>query len=159
MAAQPKPQREQIERVLRELESREVRVGFFENAVYDDPDRTPVAYVAAIQELGYPEGGIPARPFLRPTFEAQRGALKSNLARGIRAALLGRISVPPMLAQIGQNMAGEVVKTIEQITEPPLAESTIASRRSKRKSPGVSTKPLVDSAYLIQSVESAVVDV
>lgn len=157
MAARRKPQREQIERVLRELESKEVRVGFFENAVYDDG--TPVAYVAAIQEHGDPGRSIPARPFMRPTFSAQQAALKNNLARGVRAALHERITTDAMLDQIGRNMAGEVVRTIESITEPELEESTIAARASRRKSPGVSRKPLVDTGYLIQSVDSAVVDV
>lgn len=39
----------------------EVRVGFLENATY--PDGTKVATVAAINNFGAPEAGIPARPF------------------------------------------------------------------------------------------------
>lgn len=39
----------------------EVRVGFLENATY--PDGTKVATVAAINNFGAPEAGVPARPF------------------------------------------------------------------------------------------------
>jgi hypothetical protein len=39
----------------------EVRVGFLEDATY--PDGTPVAMVAALNNFGAPEAGIPARPF------------------------------------------------------------------------------------------------
>ncbi|MDL2105264.1 hypothetical protein QQJ69_19235, partial [Proteus mirabilis] len=55
----------QLKAVYYELARKRLSVGFFEHSKY--PDGTPIAYVASIQELGYPAGGIPPRPFLRPT--------------------------------------------------------------------------------------------
>lgn len=148
--AQKRGNRAQIERVLRELQRKEIRVGVFAERVYDDG--TPAAYVAAIQELGHPESGIPARPFLRPTFQQRNAENRELMARGIRAAINGRISTTAMLDQIGRANAGAVSTTISQITEPPLAPSTIAAKKG-------ATKPLVDTGYLIQSITSEVVDV
>lgn len=151
-----KGQREHIRRILDQVEQKEVQVGFFESSAYEDG--TPVAYVAAIQEFGYPEGGIPARPFLRPTIAQQQAAWRETLQRGFRAAVNDQITVQFMLEQFGMAAAGQVKVTISKITEPPLAAATLKARQNRKKTPGVSAKPLVDTGLLISSVQSAVVD-
>lgn len=148
--------RKDIGKLLHNLESRALRVGFFDSAQY--PDGTPVAYVAAIQEYGYPEGNIPARSFFRTTISGQKDGWRDGIAAGSRAMLEGKISAESMLSQIGGLAAGQIGQTISQISEPDLAESTIEARRRRRKSPGVSTKPLVDSGTLIKSVTFDVAD-
>lgn len=142
--------RKDIGKLLHSLESKTLRVGFFDSAQY--PDGTPVAYVAAIQEYGYPEGNIPARSFFRATISGQKDGWRDGIAAGSKAMLEGRISAEAMLSQIGGLAAGQIGQTISQISEPPLKDSTIEARRSRRSSPGVSTKPLVDTRTLIQSV-------
>lgn len=147
--------------VLKGIDRKEVQIGVFEHSYYEADDggpAEPVAAVAATQELGNPQRSIPARPFMRPTFEDRRAENQRTIARGIRAALAGKIGVEAMLSQVGQTNAGAVSQTISRITEPPLAESTIAARRRRRRSPGVSHKPLVDTGLLIQSITSQVVD-
>jgi hypothetical protein len=131
---------------------KQARVGFFESAKY--PDGTPVAYVASIQEF-HPEH---ARPFMRPTIEQQRNAWRESLRSGCKAVLNGQIEAPAMLYQFGARAAADIKKTISQITAPPLADATVAARRSRRKTPGVSVKPLVDTGLLIGSVNNDVVD-
>lgn len=155
--AQQKGQRDQIERALKALQSKEARIGFFPQSQYEDG--TPVAYVATIHEHGYPEGGIPSRPFMRPTFDERRAENRDQMAKGIRAVLNGRIEAGAMLHQLGLANAGAVSTTISRVTAPTLSDATIAARASRRKSPGVSDKPLVDSGLLIKSVTSEVVDV
>lgn len=51
-----------LKAVYDELNKKQLKIGFFEHSKY--PDGTPIAYVAAIQELGY--GPIPPRPFFAP---------------------------------------------------------------------------------------------
>ncbi len=152
----PAPNREAIEKAIRDLGHKRLRVGFFDTAKY--PDGTPVAYVATIQEFGYPQGGIPARPFMRPTIAQQQAAWRESLRKGARATLNGRLTAQQMLTQFGLAAAGDVSKTISLIDTPPLAESTIAARKSRRKSPGVSVKPLVDTGLMIGAVSSQVTD-
>lgn len=164
-------------RAFRDMKAHGVRVGFLETAKY--LDGTPAAYVATIMEFGYPAGRIPARPFFRPTMEQQRQAWADALRMGAREVLLGKLTAQAMLAQFGAMAAGEVSATISKITSPPLSPVTLELRRMRKAGRqlsqtavweaidnvkrgkltpgGVSTKPLVDSGFLIQSVDSEVV--
>lgn len=137
-----------------ELSKKRLRVGWFDTSKYEDG--TPVAYVATIQEFGYPQGNIPARPFMRPTVADKTNEWKSTLAAGSRQIMAGRLTVEQMLGQVGMLAAGNIAHTISKIYTPPLAPTTIAARAAKRKSPGVSTKPLVDTGLMIQSVSHKV---
>ncbi|GAB3484398.1 hypothetical protein [Azotobacter salinestris] len=131
-------------------------VGFMDTARY--PSGELVSYIATIQEFGYPAGGIPARPFFRPTIAQQKQAWRDHLLRGARQVLLRRITLEAMLRQFAMAAAGDVATTISKIQTPPLSPSTIAARQARRKTPGVSTKPLVDTGLMIQSVTGEVID-
>lgn len=141
-----------LHKALADIASKQARVGFFEHSKY--ADGTPVAYVATIQEY-HPEH---ARPFMRPTIEEQRKAWRLTLQKGMQAVVNGRIDTTAMLQQFGMLAAADVRKTISQIIDPALAPATLAARQRRRRTPGVSTKPLVDTGLLIQSVTSDVVD-
>ena len=139
------------------IASKKLRVGWFDTSQYQDG--TPVAYVATIHEFGNPAGGVPARPFMRPTIEAKTPEWKSTLAGGAHQVLNGRLTAEQMLGQVGQMAAGNIAETIASIDTPALQPGTIKARESRRISPGVSTKPLVDTGLLIQSVNHKVEDV
>ena len=144
-----------IKKMLRDLESKEIRVGFFDTAKY--PDGTPIAYVAAIQEFGY--GPIPPRPFMRPAELQNQNKWQRGIAAGVKAALNGAITIDHALEQVGMVAAGDVRKAIKAVTSPPLAESTIRARQSRKKTKkSASAKPLVDTGQMLQAVTSAVVN-
>jgi len=132
----------------------QIQVGFFPEAHY--PDGTPVAYVAAIHEFGYPEGNIPARSFMRPTAANRKSKWGRQVAGAIHGALLGKVKLASAYDAIGGAAAGDVSRTISNITSPPLKAATLAARQSRKKTPGVSSKPLVDTGLLIQSVSHKV---
>lgn len=140
-------------KAMKDLAKKQARVGFLESAKY--PDGTPVAYVATIQEFG--SGAIPPRPFMRPTIEQQKAAWRETLRKGAKAVVNGNIEVGDMLQQFGMQSAGDVRQTIAAVTAPPLKQSTLDARQSRKKTEGVSQKPLVDTGLLIQSVTSDVV--
>lgn len=145
---------EAIKKMLAELDRKEIRVGFFENSKY--PDGTPIAYVAAIQEFGY--GPIPPRPFMRPAEEANKVKWVKGIASGVRAVIAGQVTLDHALEQVGMVAAGDVRKAIKAVTDPPLAESTVRARQRRKKGKkAVSRKPLVDTAQMLQAVNSAVV--
>lgn len=170
--------RKALEQAIKDLQRKQARVGFFEHSKY--ADGTPVAYVAAIQEFGH--GPIPPRPFFRPTLAEQKQAFRESLAKGSKAVLDGRMTVKNMLDIFGANVAGEIQLTISKVMAPPLSTATLILRKRKKDptfsvggrevgravrdagsdSPpdvsGVSTKPLVDSGYLISQVANDVVD-
>jgi hypothetical protein len=133
------------------------KVGFFETSKYEDG--TPVAYVAVIQEFGAPEQGIPPRSFMRSTVEAKQGDWKEIARRGANAMLEGNATGETVLEAIGLKAAGDIRRTISQITTPALAPATVAARRNARadkQTTGALTKPLVDSGTLINAVQSTV---
>ncbi len=142
---------------LKELAGKSVKVGWFESSVY--PNGTPVAYVAAIQEFGYAAGGIPPRPFMRPTISRETNAWKALLLSGSKAIIAGNATIDQVMNGVGMKAAADVAKTISQIFEPPLKPATIAARARKRKDHTITAtlaKPLVDSALLINSVTHVV---
>lgn len=148
---------EALKKAIAQISKRQVRVGWFEESRY--PDGTPTAYVATIQEFGSPSNGIPARPFMRPTVADKTTEWKSALAAGAHQVMNGNLTVDQMLGQVGMLAAGNVAEMISRIDAPALSPATIAARAAKRKSPGVSTKPLIDTGLMFQSVTHKVENV
>ncbi|ENZ0174987.1 hypothetical protein [Providencia rettgeri] len=146
----------QLKKVYDELGKKQLKVGFFEHSKY--PDGTPIAYVAAIQELGYPAGGIPPRPFLRPTMSDKKTEYGQLIFRMAKAAASGNITVNDGLIQVGAKAASDVKLAIKAVTTPALDDATVKTR-ARRHSKGKSTnKPLVDTGQMLQAVSFTVED-
>lgn len=146
----------QLKKVYDELGKKQLKVGFFEHSKY--PDGTPIAYVAAIQELGYPAGGIPPRPFLRPTMSDKKTEYGQLIFRVAKAAASGNITINDGLTQVGAKAASDVKLAIKAVTTPVLDDATVKAR-ARRHSKGKSTnKPLVDTGQMLQAVNFAVED-
>ena len=145
--------RERLERLIKELETKVVKVGYFEHSTYTDG--TPIAYVAAIHELGYVKGGIPARPTLHPAMEAGAPNYKNGVARAFRNAMAGADLVTGLNA-IGEVAAGDVKEAIIALTSPALKQSTVDARRRRHHAGKASDKPLVDSGEMLQAVTHSV---
>lgn len=162
-----------------EFQGRVAKAGVVGAEHYEDG--TPVAYVAAIQEFGAPERGIPARPFFRPTIAEQRDEWAGLLADGARAVIRGATTAEDVLEGVGLQAAGDIRAKIASIQEPKLSPITLLLRKYRRENPGakvgaklvgqiaaeyaanqgidlsgVSTKPLVDSGLLLQSIQNTV---
>lgn len=146
----------QLKAVYDELAKKQLKVGFFAHSKY--PDGTPVAYVAAIQELGYPAGGIPPRQFFRPAMTEHRQEYSQLTGRAVKAAGNGKITVMAGLEQIGAKAAGDVKMMIKSVTTPPLKDATVAARARRHSKGKATSKPLVDSGLMLQSVTFAVED-
>ena len=134
-----------------------VKVGYFPEAKY--PDGTPVAYVATIQEFGHAPSGIPPRPTMRPTVEAQRTAWVRHAEAGARAVARGAIAPAQVLDSLGLLAAGDLRQTIANLQSPPLKQSTIDARRRTYADTGTTgnlAKPLVATALMVNSVSHEV---
>lgn len=117
-----------------------VRIGFLENARY--PDGTPVAMIAAIQDGGAPNAGIPPRPFFRNMIAKKKGEWPAAIAGLLKA---NDYDAEKVLGLTGAAIAGQLRQSIIDTNDPPLAEATI-----RRKG---FAKPLVDTGHLLQSVD------
>ena len=135
-----------LDKVMSDLNNYLVKAGYFKQSVY--PDGTPIAYVAAVQELGHTAGGIPPRPTLRPAFSDEHRAEYSKLVRlAVNNALKG-IPLEEGLAVLGEVVSARVKQNISSLSSPPLKDSTIRAKGSN--------KPLVDTGQMIQAVNYSV---
>jgi len=116
-------------------------VGFLAGAT--EADGTSVALVAALNEFG--TGRMPPRPFMRPTVANNKSKWGPNLGTALKAT-----NYDPMksLDLLGEEIVGEIKQTINSVTSPKLAESTIARKGFE--------KPLIDTSTMINSVDKKV---
>lgn len=133
---------------LKSMNNATVESGWFETATY--PDGTPVAYVMAVNELGYvADGGreiIPARPHMRLAAQECLPVARKIAEWGVVAVAKGTETPEAVMGKIGLHLEGEIVKSIRNGGWQPNAASTIAKKGFD--------KPLIDSGLAWQSVSS-----
>ena len=106
------------------------------------PDGTSLAEVAAVQNYGSPEQGIPERPFFGQAVSVMRQDLPRVLLKVVDPATLtvsekeGRI--------IGRWAVNVIRQRIADLEQPPNAPSTLKEKEGKN--------PLVDSGTLSAGV-------
>ena len=168
-----------LEGYLRELSAKvgkgaTVKVGFLEGATY--PDGTPVAMVAAIQNFGAPSRGIPPRPFFNQLIADHAASWGPATAKLLES---NKFDVDMTLAQVGQGIEGQLRQEIVDMNAPALSNVTLILREFYWTNPqdirgrdvvaarelskegyvpnGVSTKPLVWTGHMLNSISSEVV--
>ena len=162
---------QRLEKLFREAGKggvKQVEVGFFESAKYQDG--TPVAAVAAMNEFGtgphtirpktkrllaftgadgkrvlarsVRHPGTQERPFFRQAVAQMQDGVAAIVRAGIDAE---KMVVDDHLAnEVGTYAAAEVKESISQLTSPPNAPSTIAQKGS--------SNPLIDIGFMRASV-------
>jgi hypothetical protein len=110
--------------------------------------------IAAIQEFGVPEKGIPERSFIRAPFAAHKTECVGLLKIEIKKAYEGRGDIPKALDRLGLKMVSFMRTAIKFSSGgnepyPPNAPSTIEKKGSSR--------PLVDTGQLLRSITHEVV--
>lgn len=146
-------------KMLQAAERKVAKVGIVGHQHYADKNQTPVAYVAAIHEYGSPSNHIPARPFFRPAFAAN----KKTWAKIGKQLLSNGATVEEMLELVGSRAAGDVKDTLSQVETPKLKEATIKAKERKyrskpQKADARPDKPLFDSGLLADSISHIVLD-
>jgi len=151
-----------------------LRVGFLENARY--PDGTPVAMVAFIQDSGAPRAGIPPRPFFRNMIAAKSPGWPDALANILKMTGYDPVKA---LEIFGEGVADQLVTAITEFDGVPLSAVTLMLRKMRADDPslqvtgatvgeaarrvaagqsaaGVSDKQLVDTKFMLRSVDKEV---
>lgn len=118
------------------LKKRAVKVGFLAGATY--PDGTSVPLVAAFNEFG---ASGPPRPFFRRMIAAKHGEWPAVVAGLMKST---NYDVEKTLALTGEGIKGQLIQSINDLVDPPLAPSTIARKGFD--------KPLIDTSVMINSV-------
>lgn len=107
-----------------------------------EADGQNISAVGAYNEYGTKD--IPARPFMRSTFDEQKAKLKSIQEKEYAKILAGKQSVKKALGFIGEFMTGEIKKKITTLRIPPNAPATIKAKKS--------TNPLIDTGRMRASI-------
>lgn len=109
------------------------------------------AQVAMIQEFGSPAKNIPPRPFLVPGVKSAQKEVAEILKDGAKSVLHGA-DIETALNKAGLIGQNHVKSQIVNGEFKPLAASTLAARRNRRKSGQAGTKPLIDTGQLLASI-------
>ena len=149
-----------IEKAIANMKPVSVKVGWFPSARYDDKNKTPVAYVAAIQEYGSPSNNIPARPFIRPAIAHNEKKWRDIGKRGLRAVVYGKATVTQVLENLGIAAVGDIQRSIAQVYSPALKKATVRARLARKTYKGPLnktqarsiTKPLIDTGHMQATV-------
>lgn len=124
--------------------SASVDVGFHPGQNYEDGGQ-PVAMVAAIQNYGAPEAGIPARPF----FSEMVRENSPDWGKGLAQVLVADdYDGARALGRMGDVIAGQLAESITQADFVPLAPATVARK-------GFSAQ-LIDTGTMRRSIKSVV---
>ena len=136
------------------LQNASVSVGWHEDSKYDDG--TQIAEIAAIQEYGTGDGKIPPRSFMRSTAnEKLKTVWLVNLKKVIAHYVSKGGDLSQLYGKFGASISGDIAEKITQIWTPPLAESTVknrVSRKSKKATTESLTKPLIDTGVMLASL-------
>jgi len=130
-----------LTRMLRKL-GRTLTVGIHEDAGNHDGGDLTVAGIGSVHEFG--SGNVPARPFLRPTFDTNQNKYVRNLSRALGKDVDKKRQPDRTLNALGASIVADVQGAIRSRIPPPLAESTVAQKGS--------STPLIDSGQLINSI-------
>lgn len=132
-----------LEDIARKMGGGAVSVGFMDGATY--PDGTPVAAVAFWNEYGAPGRGQPARPYFRNMIAKESDTWPKKMAALAKAMNYDGAKV---LAVMGEDIAGALKQSINDLQSPKLADSTIDQKGF--------AKPLIDTSHMINSITSEV---
>ncbi|MDL0009652.1 hypothetical protein NVR49_24000, partial [Enterobacter roggenkampii] len=106
-----------------QLSSKQLKVGFLEDATY--PDGTSMPMVAASNEFGNPASGSPPRPFFRNAI-AEKSSEWSKKAETLMKFHDGDTEL--VLNLIGEIIKDDIQESIRTIQEPPLSPVTVLLR-------------------------------
>lgn len=157
---------------LEEIKEARVKVGVLDDGKRSE-ERLTVAQIAAIHEYGTEDGRIPARPFVKPTFDKQRDKLVKMAKNLMGQVIDGKISVKQGLNLLGSQLAADIKATVVAGVPPPNALSTIIRKARKSKKftavaenigqafgqAGIlaSVKPLIDTGRMLGAITWVVV--
>ncbi len=132
---------QKIYRTVRQAGDAAVKIGVFDGRN---------AEIGLIHEYGAPAAGIPARSFLRQTFETRRGELVALQAKLAQLLIAGKITEYKAMGLLGAWAVGAIKATITRDGNfAPLKPATI-----RRKG---SDKPLIHTGQLVGAVTFVVV--
>ena len=131
-----------LNKVLSDLPSSKLKVGFFDGKKADKSELT-VATVAKINEYGTIDEKIPARPFMSQTFSKH-----NNFKDDIKNILEDTLTLTKTFNSLFKKFGNKAMNAIqEEMIEGEFEKNADATEKKKK-----STKPLMESGQLRREV-------
>lgn len=143
-----------LNNVASQLDSKQLKVGFIDGATHTETGQS-IAQIAAWNEYGQPANNQPPRPFFRNAIAEHQEEWSRAIARGLRDGF----GVDQVLEIVGAQIQGDVQLSISTLMEPKLSDATLHIRKTRKKRPTNSEKPLVDSGDMFGDVKYEVSDI
>ncbi len=138
-----------------------LRVGFLGDgtAKRDEDDGITNPQLAAVHEFGYPEGNIPERPFMGPSFDKQREKYREQMRALILRAGSDAAAMERGLGRIGVGMVSDIRDFIVGGASVGRDNSDEVKRRKAKNSSGTKwgIRTLVDTGQMVRSISWVVV--
>ena len=141
---------------LAKLDAKELHVGFSaDGADTDEAGKPNIAQIAAWNEFGTTSKNgnehIPARPFMRNAFDNNKEAIEAYMAQMFEQVAMGNMTADEALENIGTFQA-ELIR--HEIEAGDFVEND--PRTIERKERKGSSKPLIDTGRMRQSVQHVI---
>lgn len=114
----------------------------------DEGKTLNLSTIATINEFGSSDGRVPARSFLRSTFDERRDELRNVQRSALAKVMAGQLTAEQGLGLIGLWLSSAVKKKITDLKTPPNAPRTIARKGS--------SNPLIDTGQMRASITHVV---
>ena len=121
-----------------------VKVGILSDETETYDDGADMLLVAAANEFGTADGHIPARPFIRGSYDQNRSGLARTAQRLWDQVLAGRLTTKRALGLLGEQHQGQVQEYMTALDTPANAPRTVARKGS--------SNPLIDEGRLRNSI-------
>lgn len=138
------PEGKRVERLLKELDSLEVAIGYTaESGSYDDVENPPtLVEVALFNEYGTSRS--PSRPFIRGTYLDHTDEINTFVKGTVASGIARKEDAQAIMSKIGVYAKGLMQEEIKEGAWAPNAPSTIKKKGSN--------KPLIDTGRMRQSI-------
>ncbi|MDR1439540.1 MAG: hypothetical protein LBJ10_05870 [Clostridiales bacterium] len=93
---------------------------------------------------------IPARPFIGPGADRAMDGIEAIVEKALPKVFMGLLSADDFYGLIGDYAVGQIHEYAEALANPPNSELTIREKGS--------SKPLVDTGFMLQTIQWQVVD-
>jgi hypothetical protein len=118
-----------------------VKVGVLTDAQHEGSTKS-VSEIAEIHELGL---GVPARPWLRPIVDGNRGVIKLRIKRAAELVATGGMSNVDAMDLVGQSIVNDIRARIRAGIPPELAASTLRQKGEGKTTPLIATGQFIGS--------------
>jgi len=118
-----------------------VKVGLLTDEQHEGSTKS-VAEIGEIHELGL---GVPARPWLRPIVDGNRGTINARIKRAAQVVAAGGMTNAEAMDLVGQSIVNDIRARIRAGIPPELAASTLRQKGEGKTTPLIATGQFIGS--------------